>query len=400
MTHPAMVSILHDVKGIVTDEGGIASHASIISREFNIPCLVGTKVATKLFKTGDIIELNPYNNYVKKLSKSEAEEFKAKQIYRPISHLKDKEIEDIIIHPPELLQYIVNFEDVTEKETSVIGGKGLNLIKCLSYSNIPKGFCITRRIYDEILEAFFKENDKFTINIKNLKESQKNLEKLREFILNYEFNDLLKKELIQKFRDLDSSHVAVRSSASCEDSMKVSFAGQFKTILAVDEEKLLNSIKECIASSFTENVISYMGKAGINFKDFYMAIVVQKFLESEKAGVLFSKNPSDGLKEGFLIDANFGVGESVVSGKVRPDRYFLGKDRIESFISDEKEVYSYNNGELSITKKSDRVLNDNEVEQLALLGKSLKELYNQEIEFEWCFFNNKLHLLQARPITT
>lgn len=441
MTHPAMVSILHQAKGIITDEGGVTSHAAIISRELGIPCLVGTRNSTRFFKTGEFIELDANNNHARKLTEKEIEEYRALYAEKTAEKTREKEglagkssqrhfftlfppvlIPDFNSAPHYVFPYTVAFPEIDEKTATLIGGKGQSLAACYqqhgspgshrssnyeipNYS-IPYGFCLTRRVYDEILSQIIKE--RITLNFNEPEKTGQTLASIRKSIMDYQFSGEITKEIEERLQQLKAEKIAVRSSASCEDSRKRSFAGQFKTVLGISksskdkifEEKVFEAIKECLASAFNENAVLYASEANIDYSKFYMAVVVQEFIDSEKSGVLFSRNPADQKREGFWIEANFGVGESVVSGEVKPDQYFVSDFGSEITVSRDKEVHSYDtDGELEISRKDERVLSDEELQQLKELGKILKETYNREIEYEWCFFGGRLHLLQVRPVT-
>lgn len=398
MTHPAMVSLLHKAKGIITDEGGATCHAAIISRELNLPCLVGTKIATRFFKTGEFIEIDANNKFCRKLTEKEIEEYRAQGRLQPVIKGHDNKQINIPQRPINKIPYLSMFSEVDNEGLSIIGGKGRNLVACFSNHTVPNGFCITKRLYEEVINKFLNDRKELIINLDDCSEI---LSEIRKFIVSYELSDEFKTELKNKLFTLSSDRFAVRSSASCEDSSKLSFAGQFKTVLGIKEDKVISAIKECLASAFLENVLVYSFQCNIDYSKFFMAVVVQEFLPSEKAGVLFSKNPAYPQREGFWIDANFGVGESVVSGEVKPDRYFVNGSESEVFISEDKEAYSYiEDGKLSVEKRTGRVLNDEEIKQLVNLGENLRRSYDREIECEWAFYNNKLHLLQVRPITT
>ncbi len=396
MTHPAMVSLLHKAKGIVTDEGGITSHAAIISREMDIPCLVGTRVATRYFKTGDIIELDSYNKKVKKVEGIDLATYNAQ--LSPKQEEEECDISVLEITKPKIdksIPYTLSFSELLGKG-NLVGGKGANLGICFANHTVPDGFSITRRLYDEILGQFLGEREFLRIDLES---DAKLLETVREFIKDYKFPEELVQEVETRLSSLRGKQFAVRSSASCEDSAQNSFAGQFSSYLGVKKEGVIDAVKDCLCSAFMENVFSYIALSKLSLEHFFMSVVVQKFVESEKSGVLFSQNPSDPLIEGFWIDANFGVGESVVSGEVKPDQYFVHAMGVDMKISDEKEAYSYASGNLSSERKEGRVLEDSEIQELVDLGKRLKDYYDKEIECEWAYFENKLHLLQVRPIT-
>ncbi len=384
MTHPAMVSLLHRARGIVTDEGGVTSHAAIISRELGLPCLVGTKHATRFLKTGDLIELDVYNKQVRRISE--------KEYVRPVVQKQTDSAPFLVAHAVNAnIPYTVHFTAKTSPSvTAAVGGKGKNLMVHSREHPVPAGFCITRRLYDEIVAAYLAQG--------SISLTPQELARLREFVQNYQFDSAIEKVLLQQFDALKAPLVAVRSSASAEDSLNASFAGQFETTLGVPREQFIGAVKSCIASAFSEHAARYLGHVGAD--DFFMGVVVQEFLPSEKAGVLFSRDPVHPEHKGFVINANFGVGESVVSGEVTPDHYVVRDDSTEVFVSEIKKAYFYENGKKEIVEKGGRVLTDEEIDQLYLLGQKLRSAHDHEIECEWCFVGGKLYLLQVRPVTT
>lgn len=400
MTHPVMVSILNSVRGIITDEGGTTSHASIISRELNLPCLVGTRNATTFFKDGDYIELDSYNKYARKITKKKYEEFvlkvgnggdlNPKKDYLPISLEK---------RGKSKIPYVVQMrEEILENS---LGGKGYSLNRSSQIHEVPKYFIITRRIFDELINEFIGKEKSIPLDLSNQEKIRKILEDYSLFVDNYEFDKEFRKLLDKSLRRINSENLAVRSSASGEDSENASFAGQFKTILGVRRDKVYDAIKECLKSALTENVLYYISDRDINLKDFYMALVIQEYINPEKAGVFFTKHPSDKTKKGFWIDANFGVGESVVSGETKPDHYHFYNGAIKSYVSEKKNAYSYLNGERKLLEEvNGRVLNDEEIKRLVHLAYQLIDEYGKNVEFEWCILEDKIYLLQVRPITT
>jgi pyruvate,water dikinase len=198
------------------------------------------------------------------------------------------------------------------------------------------------------------------------------------------FDSNLKTEIIEAFATLKSKFgaVSVRSSATCEDSKNASFAGQFETYLFVNDQKtLIDYVKKCWASFFRSGAILYAMNHGIDLSKSQMAVVVQGMINSDVAGVMFTKNNGNA---GVVIEAAKGVGENVVSGNVKPDEYEINPDsfRIKSEI-----------------KQNQRLLSNPEIVSLTALGIKIEKLFNFPQDIEWAIQNKAVYILQTRPIT-
>jgi pyruvate,water dikinase len=179
--------------------------------------------------------------------------------------------------------------------------------------------------------------------------------------------------------------VAIRSSACAEDSAEASYAGQQETYLHVSGDAVCSRVVDCWASFFSERALFYRQRKG-SLADLGMAVVVQKMLDPEKSGVLFTADPVNRRRDRMVVEAVFGLGEQVVSGEVTPDHYVTDRS---GNVKREK-----------LVDLGRRVLDDEEIRQLAALGRRLQERFGLPQDIEWAIENGTIHLLQSRPITT
>ncbi|HCW53805.1 MAG TPA: hypothetical protein DG753_08735 [Clostridium sp.] len=219
--------------------------------------------------------------------------------------------------------YIVNLKEINKNNISIAGGKGANLGELLQNNvQVPGGFVVTTYAYDE----FLKNNgvDKIMKEITSGK-YKGDYDYVRKVISNGKYpNEML--EQIKNAYGKDNKRVAVRSSATAEDLSDASFAGQQETYLNVRSlEALLQRIKNCFASCFSDRSIEYRKKSGYGENNVKGAVVVQDMIESECSGVMFTANVVNGNRDQMLINSSFGLGESVVSGIVNPDQFILDK---------------------------------------------------------------------------
>lgn len=207
------------------------------------------------------------------------------------------------------------------------------------------------------------------------------------------------------YRKLGSPAVAVRSSATAEDLFEASLAGQYETFLDVrGEEALLDAIRCCWASLDSPRVTSYLAEHGIDRMQIAMAVVVQKLVKAEVAGVLFSANPRTGSRKEMVVEASWGLGEAVVSGRVQPDVFLLERDGgqiLEARIAD-KQVMVGGGQERPVEEGRRRTacLGAEDVAELWKLGLKAEESFGGPQDVEWAIEAGQVYLLQSRPITT
>lgn len=212
------------------------------------------------------------------------------------------------------------FEDITKKDILTAGGKGANLGEMVHAGiPVPEGAVLTTEAY----RLYVKENK---IDLKAP------AEEIRKAFLTGSMPKELHVTLLEYYIGIgEGERIAVRSSATAEDLEDASFAGQQETYLNVrGEEELTEAVKRCYASLWGDRAVSYRREKGYEDENVALAVVIQKMVESETAGVVFTINPASGKKEEMLINASYGLGESVVSGVVSPDE--LVCDRLGNVI--------------------------------------------------------------------
>ncbi len=205
----------------------------------------------------------------------------------------------------------------------------------------------------------------------------------------------------------EGSFVAVRSSACAEDSEVASFAGQQETFLnVVGSEAVLARVVDCWASFFSEGALFYRQRKG-SLSDLGMAVVVQRQIASDKAGVLFTIDPIRQRKDQMVVEAAFGLGESVVSGMVTPDNYVARRDgRLKKAVigrQDRMIVRDESGGTLTVELDDDvaitQVLGEAEIARLVAVGNQLQDAFGSPQDIEWAIEGDRLYVLQSRPIT-
>lgn len=332
--------------GIITEEGGILSHASVISRELKKPCIIAFKGITKLVKDGDLIELDAEKGTVKLLEKSQNKTKKILGIY----HLTEK------------------------VERTEVGNKAYNLAELAKFnSNVPDAYFLGISFFKNILE----EQGKLAEYVKYAS----NLNKYKEQIYKLIDETYIDPEIFKDKLDFDKNTYAVRSSSPNEDSDDKSFAGQYITELFCNSiEFTINSIKKCWKSLLGVHLDKYKTE---NNDAIFGGIVVQKMVNADFSGVMFTKNPVSNNKDCIVIECVKGVADKLVDNRVVPDRFFVNQEKIE--IIDE---INRNNIPHDIILK------------LAELGQNIEKHYGCEVDIEWAYESGILYLIQCRPITT
>ena len=319
-------------------------------------------------------------------------------------------------------------DNVTIKD---IGGKCFNLLKLINAGfPVPEVYFITAKAYEifveenELKEEIFGIIDKINFDdVNSLKSASDEIGKL---IVEAKMPDKIKDEIVDNYKKLygapalnldfvkpmDMPFVAVRSSGIMEDIEKASSAGQYETFLNVKgEQNLINAVKKCWASLYTARVIYYRHKNN-QTQDTSLGVAVQRMVNSESAGVAFTIDPTN-PKQGsnhIVIEACWGLGESLVQGKVEPDRYIVDKttgDVLEKIIGNKKTemvrdaMYGITVERKVLQDKTDtQVLSDYEIVALAAYCKKIEQYYNFPEDIEWATERGKIYIIQARAVTT
>jgi pyruvate,water dikinase len=316
-------------------------------------------------------------------------------------------------------------KDVKKSDIAIAGGKGANLGELIrAHFPVPNGFIVTAKAYFEFLEQNnlkeLIEKKIETLDVDNTKELKKVTAEIRKMILNAKMSEELKNKIIKYYSTLGSQRlawltsselpfVAVRSSATAEDLPGASFAGQQETFLNVHgKEELLHAIQQCWASLFTARATYYRRKKGFKTSEVGIAVVVQKMVNSEAAGVMFTAEPTSGDRSKLVIEAAFGLGESVVSGKVTPDEYTVDKATMRIL---EKRIGKQEwkiirkgrrNEKVMLTEQEamKQKITDEHIIELARLGIRIEKHYGAPQDIEWALEGGELYIVQSRPITT
>ena len=308
---------------------------------------------------------------------------------------------------------ILDFNEIKKEDVLIVGGKGANLGEMTSAKiNVPSGFVITADAYRD----FLKVNAIDTIiknGIKKSADDEKILlneaEHFRGKIKSGKFPEQLENAIREKYFNLgNNTRVAVRSSATAEDLPDASFAGQQETYLNVQGiESVLNGVRNCYASLWGNRAVSYRFHQGYDQTSVSIAVVIQEMIESEKSGVLFTVNPVNKKENEIQINASFGLGESVVSGRVTADSYIIDKSGniIQVNIGSKETQIIYGDKEtvevsVNSDKRKTRALNDREILELMKCGLEIEKHYGMPMDIEWAIKNDIVYILQARAITT
>ena len=314
------------------------------------------------------------------------------------------------------IKMTLNFSEIKKDDVLTAGGKGANLGEMTAAGiTVPGGFVVTAGAY----RAFLKENHLEEIFGRELTvagtEEAKLLEaaaKLRNLIMQGTLPEEVETAISEKYNQLgEHARVAVRSSATAEDLPDASFAGQQETYLNVRGiDEVLARVKSCYASLWGNRAVCYRYNQGYDQLSVALAVVIQEMVESEKSGVLFTVNPITHNTEEMQINASYGLGESVVSGRVTADSYLCDKKgKLRSCqIGSKQTQIIYADGAGTDTKEvpvsakmqQERCLNEQEITALCAEAVRVENHYGQPMDIEWGINNGSVYILQARAITT
>ena len=312
--------------------------------------------------------------------------------------------------------YAVRLSNLSARDLRLVGGKGANLAEMIQTGfPIPPGFCLTTKAFHLFLsrnpdqETLFEQLENITPN--NLKSVRRVGKQVRESLLQTPIPSEIAVEALKAWRDIGNQHAyAVRSSATAEDLPDASFAGQQDTYLnIIGEDALLNAIRRCWASLFTDRAILYRCKKGFGHREVGLSVVVQQMILADKSGILFTADPLTGHRHTLTIDASFGLGEALVSGLVSPDNYRVDK-RTMSIIHRQianKEVAILPQPQggttqiaISANERTTPSITDEQVRQLAEWGMRIEAHYGNPQDIEWAISESNIFILQSRPITS
>ncbi|RQG91482.1 phosphoenolpyruvate synthase [Natrarchaeobius halalkaliphilus] len=306
-------------------------------------------------------------------------------------------------------------DEISAGDLETVGGKGASLGELTGAGlPVPPGFVVTAGTYRSFIEGAGIDDELFEsvdIDANDSSALADAADRAQELIIETPFPDELREEILAAYHDVGTdgeAFVAVRSSATAEDLPDASFAGQQETFLNVTEDQLLNRVRECWASLFTQRAIYYRQEQGFDHATVNIAVVVQQMVDAEKSGVMFTSHPSTGDPT-MIIEAAWGLGEAVVSGAVSPDNYVVPRDEgVTDVTVAEKKVMHLKDPETGKTverdvpddKRNARVVSDEEIDQLVELGERVENHYDEPQDVEWAMVDGEVFMLQSRPITT
>ncbi len=320
---------------------------------------------------------------------------------------------------PERRKTIVWFNEVTKKDISLVGGKGANLGEMTNaHIPVPPGFIVTASAYFDFLRQT-KLTGKIrkllkSVNVDDSKQLQEAAAQVRQIISNAKIPPEIAKEIEQAYIKMGRGLVAVRSSATAEDLPEASFAGQQRTFLNIQGEKeVVTAVQECWASLFEARAIFYRVQQNYDHFKVGIAVPVQRMVQSEASGVMFTLVPVTSDQSKIVIEAVLGLGETLVSGDVTPDYYIVSKDDLKitskqvarqewKLIRNEAGKGEEANIKAPLTpeEQARQKISDDDIIALAKIGKHLEDHYQFPQDIEWAKENNELFIVQTRPVTT
>lgn len=311
------------------------------------------------------------------------------------------------------MTYTKPLTKLSNKDVATAGGKGASLGELMRADiSVPNGFVVLTDSFDKFIdETDLRQEIRAQLNKADQNKMhtiERASERIQSMILRAKMPKEITEVITKDFFALGAKYVAVRSSATAEDSDSAAWAGQLDTYLNTTEQVLLENVKKCWASLFTPRAIFYRFEKGFKESNVSVAVVVQEMIESEKAGIAFSVHPVTQDKNQMIIEAGFGLGEAVVSGTITPDAYVVSKKNNEiidiNIHNQTKALYRKDGGgnewvKLN-TKGKGQVLNKKDILKLTEIIKKIEEHYKTPQDIEWAFANGKFYITQSRPITT
>ncbi len=303
---------------------------------------------------------------------------------------------------------IYKFPGAENVSLGEVGGKGLSLIKGIQQGlPVPPGFVLTTEFFRPCFDEIFKSREWAELLKADTRVFQDICAKLKGKALSLKLTETQKQDILSAIDVFgNDSLFAVRSSSPEEDLEGTSFAGGYETVLGVTFETIEVAVVRAFASCLDYRVFVYKKENGFDIHAPKIAVVVQRQIASETAGVGFSINPLNNSFDQAVINSNWGLGESVVSGTVSPDTFVVDKNalRIIQYTIGKKEKaiwldFTGGTHEESNFKSNERTLSDKEVIELCELIRKVECIYGRPMDIEWAFSKGVLYLLQARPVT-
>lgn len=308
---------------------------------------------------------------------------------------------------------VVSFKEIDPQDMENHGGKSTNLARLYqSGFNVPFGFSISSqsfmRMINEIPEAH--EMIKTLDTTSDFEDVLEIAAALQVLIKSYQMPDSLKEEISAELLNLNTDvGFAVRSSASVEDRADISFAGQAESFLCVNGiDAIMDATKRVWLSALSPTAAIYLKTKDILMSSVRMGVVVQEMVPAEIAGVMFTANVVENNRDQMLIESTWGLGESLVSGKIVPDSFILekiSKKIVSKALGTKESIFQYSKTETvkettPLLMRERFTLSDAKLAEIAQIGIEIEEKMGSPQDIEWCMRGEEIVILQSRPITT
>jgi pyruvate,water dikinase len=310
---------------------------------------------------------------------------------------------------------VLDFQEVDRTQLALVGGKGMRLgeLAKIPGLRVPEGFCVTTAAYQFAIEhndTYRALLDQLTaLHADDLDQISEISRHIRQIVMEAEIPPEVEKAVAHRLSRFGEKHAfAVRSSATAEDMLQASFAGQLDSFLnIIGLEAILQHIRKCWASLFTDRAVIYRMRNGFDHRQVDMSVIVQRMVFPQASGIMFTADPVTSNRKLLSIDASFGLGEALVSGLVSADCYQVRDEEIvEKRIADKTlAVYERKEGgtetkQIDPERQRHPTLTDQQILQLARIGRQIEAYFGQPQDIEWCMADDAFYVVQSRPITT
>ncbi len=310
--------------------------------------------------------------------------------------------------------FVLKFNNLSKKDVHLAGGKGASLGEMTNAGiPVPPGFVVLAPAFDRFLhetdlyQEIQAQLDKVNYHDTNSVDGASVV--IRDLIHDTKFPKDLSDQIMGEFKNLKTPYVAVRSSATAEDSSQASWAGELETFLNTTQKTLIGNVRKCWSSLFTPRAIFYRHEKKLLKSHVSVAVVVQKMVQSEIAGIAFTVHPVTRDKNQIIIEAGWGLGEAVVSGQITPDSYVVDKrdfSIIDVTLAEQEKmmVRKLSGGNawqaLKKNQRESQKLTGQKIIEIAKICAAIERHYKFPCDIEWAYEKKNFYITQSRPITT
>jgi pyruvate, water dikinase len=310
--------------------------------------------------------------------------------------------------------HLLPFSKISKRDVHLAGGKGASLGEMTQAGiPVPPGFVVLasgfeRFVHETDIEADVEAQLR-KVDYKDINTVDRYSNVIRDIIHDARMPKDLQVEILSEFKKLKAKFVAVRSSATAEDSSQASWAGELESYLNTTEKTLLGRVKQCWSSLFTPRAIFYRHEKKLHRAKVSVAVVVQHMVQSEISGIAFTVHPVTKDRNQMILEAGWGLGEAIVSGQITPDSYVVGKKKLELLdinVSEQtRALYGKPGGgntwkTLSKVEAGKQKLTGRQIQELAKICLTIEKHYGFPCDIEWAWAKGRFYVTQSRPITT